>query len=76
MADLESAKIALPADEKWTAYNTKMAVLFAERDTHPVNSPARLVAAERILALWIRHLTRIKQLLSAMMRAPNPWAYL
>lgn len=41
------------ADGKWTAYNRKMAVLFAERDTHPVNSAERHVAAERILALWV-----------------------
>lgn len=49
----DSVSIETAGDEKWTAYNGKMAVLFADRDTHPVNSPERHVAAERILALWV-----------------------
>ncbi len=37
---------------KWAAYNAAMAVLFAERDTHPVGSPERTAVTERILTLW------------------------
>jgi hypothetical protein len=36
----------------WEAYNTKMTSLFTERDQHPLESPERTAAAEKILALW------------------------
>jgi hypothetical protein len=41
------------AEQKLAAYNARMAALFAERDTHPVDSPERTEVAERILALWV-----------------------
>src|ERR1035441_6401918 len=41
------------AEQKWAAYNRKMAELSAERDKYPVDSPEREAAAKAILALWI-----------------------
>ena len=49
--DAEQTKTAIEPIS--AAYNYKMATLFVERDKHPVDSPERQVAAERILALWI-----------------------
>lgn len=40
-------------EQKWVAYNSQMAALFAERDKFPVHSPERTAVAQRILALWI-----------------------
>ena len=49
--DVEQTKTA--TEPNWAAYNYKMATLFVERNRHPVDSPERQVAAERILALWL-----------------------
>jgi hypothetical protein len=49
----EPDQIKLTAEQKWAAYNRKMAELFAERDKYPVDSPEREAAAKAILALWI-----------------------
>ena len=48
----EFDQIMLAAEQKWAAYNRKMADLFAERDKYPVDSPEREGAAKAILALW------------------------
>jgi len=48
----ETDKIRLAAEQKWAAYNSKMAALFMERDQHPVDSPEREAVAQRILELW------------------------
>jgi hypothetical protein len=45
--------IETAASQKWAAYNSRMADLFAERDRHPVNSPEREAAAKAVLALWV-----------------------
>ena len=49
----ESDRIKLAAEQKWVAYNSKMAALFAERDRHLVDSPERETAAKKILDLWV-----------------------
>ena len=46
-------EIKLITEQKWTAYNRKMAGLFTERNKYPVDSPEREVAARAILALWV-----------------------
>ena len=51
--DIEPDQIKLAAEQKWAAYNRKMADLFAERDKYPVDSPEREGAAKAILALWV-----------------------
>ena len=43
----EPGQIKLTAEQKWAAYNMKMADLFAERDKYPVDSPERETAAKR-----------------------------
>ena len=48
--EVEHVKTA--AEVKLAAYNSKMAALFAERDTHPVDTPERSAVVERIYALW------------------------
>ena len=48
-----SDQITLAAEQKWAAYNSKMATLFADRDKYPVDSPEREAAAKAILALWV-----------------------
>jgi hypothetical protein len=54
MADPESPEQAqLAAEAKWAAYNQKMATLFAQRDTHPMDSPERDAVVEKIMALWV-----------------------
>jgi hypothetical protein len=52
---LEQAKTASGQweDQTWAAYNDKMASLFAERNTHPVDSVERSAVARRILSLWV-----------------------
>ncbi len=42
-----------PAKKNWAIYNSDMAALFSERNTHPVDSPEREAMAEKILALWV-----------------------
>ena len=49
----ESDQIKLTAEQKWAAYNRKMADLFAERDKYPMDSPEREAAAKAILVLWV-----------------------
>jgi len=49
--DVQQTKTA--AEPKWAEFNYRMATLFVERDRHPVDSPERQKAAEKILALWI-----------------------
>ena len=44
---------ATATEKKWAAYNLQMVELFAERDSHPVDSPEHTAVAERILALWV-----------------------
>jgi hypothetical protein len=46
-------QITTTAEEKWAAYNRRMADLFSKRDEYPVNSPEREAAAKAILALWV-----------------------
>ena len=46
-------EIKLITEQKWTAYNRKMAELFTERNKYPVDSPEREAAAKAILALWV-----------------------
>jgi hypothetical protein len=54
MPDQEIAElIKVAAEAKWAVYNEKMVVLFAERDEHPMASPERDAAVERIMALWV-----------------------
>jgi hypothetical protein len=48
-----SDQITLAAEQKWAAYNSKMATLFRERNKYPVDSPEREAAAKAILALWV-----------------------
>jgi hypothetical protein len=50
---IKADEIKAAAEERWASYNRRMADLFRERDTHPVDSPERTAAAERILALWV-----------------------
>ena len=50
--DVEQTNTA--AEPNWAAYNYKMVTLFVERDKYPVDSLERQVAAEHILALWLR----------------------
>jgi hypothetical protein len=45
-------QISVTTEQKRASYNSKMAALFSERDIHPVDSPERTAAVERILALW------------------------
>ena len=47
-----AVQITTAAEQKWAAYNARMAALFRERNKHDVNSPEREAAAQRILALW------------------------
>ena len=49
----EPDQIKLTAEQKWAAYNRKMADLFAERDKYPMDSPEREAAAKAILVLWV-----------------------
>jgi hypothetical protein len=49
----EADPIKLAAEQKWAAYNLKMADLFAERDKYPMDSAEREAAAKAILALWV-----------------------
>ena len=49
----EPDQIKPTAEQKWVAYNRKMADLFAERDKYPLDSPEREAAAKTILALWV-----------------------
>jgi hypothetical protein len=51
--DNEPDQIKLAAEQKWAAYNSEMATLFADRDKYPVDSPERGAAAKAILALWV-----------------------
>jgi len=54
MPESESAEQAkLAAEAKWVAYNQKMATLFAERDTFPMDTPKRDAAVQKIMALWV-----------------------
>ena len=54
MPEQETAEqIKIATEAKWAAYNEKMVVLFAERDEHPMDSPERDAAVERIMALWV-----------------------
>ena len=54
MPDQQTAEqIKLATEAKWAAYNEKMVALFAERDEHPMASPERDAAVERIMALWV-----------------------
>jgi len=50
---IQADEIRTAAEERWVTYNCRMADLFRERDRHPVDSPERTTAAERILALWV-----------------------
>lgn len=49
--EAEPAKTA--AEQKWAAYNARMADLFSERNKHAVDSKEREAAAEAILAMWV-----------------------
>lgn len=40
-------------EQKWAGYNGAMRRLFAERDTHPIDSPERTAVAEKIRTLWV-----------------------
>jgi hypothetical protein len=54
MPDQETAEqLKLAAEAKWASYNQRMAVLFAERDKHALDSPERDAAVEKIMALWV-----------------------
>jgi hypothetical protein len=54
MPDQKTAEqIRIAGEAKWAAYNEKMVALFAERDQHPMDSPERDAAVEKIMALWV-----------------------
>jgi len=48
----DTDQIRKAAEQKWAGYNSAMRRLFAERNTHPMDSPERTASAEKILALW------------------------
>jgi len=48
--DTEQIKEA--TEQKWAAYNNAVQRLFAERNTHSMDSPERSASAEKILDLW------------------------
>ena len=48
----DTEQIRKATEQKWAAYNGAMQRLFAERDTHHLDSPERTASAEKILALW------------------------
>ena len=48
----DTEQIRTATEQKWAAFNNAVQRLFAERNTHPMDSPERTASAEKILALW------------------------